>query len=90
MKSAQTIRDLIASGHDDAPAIGAPGQPILDYAGLRSQVDRTVAELDRMGLARGDRVGIVLPNGPEIASAFVCLAAGVTTRTGGSPSARAS
>ena len=32
-----------------------------------------------LGVGRGDRVAIVLPNGPEMASAFISLAAGVTT-----------
>jgi acyl-CoA synthetase (AMP-forming)/AMP-acid ligase II len=79
MDNAKTIRELIQRGRDQAPAIGAPGRPFLDYAGLRAHVDRTVAALNELGFGRGDRVGIVLPNGPEMASAFVSLAAGVTT-----------
>jgi acyl-CoA synthetase (AMP-forming)/AMP-acid ligase II len=42
-------------------------------------MDRTVARLNELGLGRGDRVAIVLPNGPEMASAFIALSAGVTT-----------
>jgi acyl-CoA synthetase (AMP-forming)/AMP-acid ligase II len=51
----------------------------MDYAGLREHVDRTVQSLNRMGIGQGDRVAIVLPNGPEMASAFVSFAAGATT-----------
>ena len=76
---ARTVRALLDAGSDDALALGAPGRPYLDYAGLRTHADRTVARLNELGLGRGDRVAIVLPNGPEMASAFVSLAAGVTT-----------
>ncbi len=79
MTDARTVRDVLDAGDDSAPVIGAPGRPHLDYAGLRSQVDRTVGRLNELGLGRGDRLAIVLPNGPEMASAFVSLAAGVTT-----------
>ena len=81
----QTIRALLdssdtsAGGDGGSPAIGAPGRTYLDYAGLAEHVDRTVTSLNALGLGRGDRVGIVLPNGPEMASAFVSLAAGTTT-----------
>jgi acyl-CoA synthetase (AMP-forming)/AMP-acid ligase II len=74
-----TVRALLDGGEADAPAIGAPERDLLDYAGLRAHVDRTVEDLNRLGLGRGDRVAIVLPNGPEMASAFVSLACGVTT-----------
>src|SRR5258706_12043250 len=40
---------------------------------------RTAARLNAIGLGRGDRVAIVLPNGPEMATAFVSFAAAVTT-----------
>ena len=36
----------------------------------------TVAALNTLGVGRGDRVGIVLPNGPEMATAFLGVAAG--------------
>ena len=37
---------------------------------------RTVADLNLMGVGRGDRVAIVLPNGPEMAAAFLGVASG--------------
>ena len=58
---------------------GAPVRADLDYAGLNVHVDQTVARLNELGLGRGDRAGIVLPNGPEMASAFVSIAAATTT-----------
>jgi len=74
-----TIDALLAGAQDDAPAIGAPERDALTYAGLATQIDETVAFLNINGIGRGDRVAIVLPNGPEMASAFVTIAAGATT-----------
>jgi acyl-CoA synthetase (AMP-forming)/AMP-acid ligase II len=79
MTDATTIWELLASGQDDAPAITAPGRPALSYAGLRSHVQATVAILNRLGIGRNDPLAIVLPNGPEMASAFVSIGAGATT-----------
>lgn len=79
MSEASTIRNLLETGEERAPAMGAPGREYLDYEGLRAHVDRTVDRLNELGLGRGDRVAIVLPNGPEMASAFVSLAGAVTT-----------
>jgi acyl-CoA synthetase (AMP-forming)/AMP-acid ligase II len=73
------IIERIAAGADQAKAIGAPGRPSLTYAGLRSLMLRTAERLNALGLGRGDRVAIVLANGPEMATAFVSLAAAVTT-----------
>jgi acyl-CoA synthetase (AMP-forming)/AMP-acid ligase II len=69
------IDELIGRGADEAPAIAAFDRPELTYRGLRRQVDRTVAALHRCGIGRGDPVGLVLPNGPEMATAFLALAA---------------
>ncbi len=78
MKNFQTILDLLQSGHDESIALTAPGRPPLTYAGLRQHVAKTVASLNQMGIGRNDRVAIVLPNGPEMASAFISVAAGAT------------
>jgi len=75
----QTIKELLANGTPEAVAIGAPGRPPLTYEGLQAQVKRTVKGLNARGIGRDDRVAIVLPNGPEMASAFVSVAAGAAT-----------
>src|SRR6201995_2468092 len=76
---ANTIRDLIEAGPDDAPAIGAPGGPPLTYKDLRDLARETVADLNRMNIGRNDRVAIVLPNGPEMAASFIAIGCGATT-----------
>ena len=74
-----TIAKLIAEGRDDAPAIGAPERTALTHKGLRQLAQRTISDLNRMGIGRNDRVAIVLPNGPEMAAAFIAIACGATT-----------
>src|SRR5277367_389824 len=74
MSADRTLRGLIASGHDDAVAIAAHGAPPLSYAALRALIDRTQHSLNELGIGPGDRVAIVLPNGAEMAAAFLCVA----------------
>jgi oxalate---CoA ligase len=75
----KTLQELLSRGADGDPAIGAPGRPTLSYADLRAHVTRTVERLNALGVGRNDAVAIVLPNGPEMASAFVSIGAGATT-----------
>src|SRR5258706_6732348 len=75
-----TIGDLLQRGDDGAGAIGAPeAVPALRYRELRALVQKTVADLNSFGIGRGDRVTLVLPNGPEAAAAFLAISAGATT-----------
>ncbi|MFN8984646.1 MAG: acyl--CoA ligase [Alphaproteobacteria bacterium] len=74
-----TLNALLASGAAGAPAIRAPGRPALSYAGLRDLAAATIARLNGIGIGRNDRVAIVLPNGPEMAAAFIAIGAGATT-----------
>ena len=73
------ISGLLGAGAAGSVAFSAPNRPDLTYGSLRRQVTRTVAGLNARGIGRGDRVAIVLPNGPEMASAFVSIAAGAAT-----------
>lgn len=60
------------------PALSAPGnppRPALNYADLYAQTVQVQRALNRLGIGRGDRVAIVLPNGPEMAAAFLGVAA---------------
>ncbi len=74
-----TIIERTAKGGDDAPAILAPERPALTHGSLRRLMAETVTRLNGLGIGRGDRVAIVLPNGPEMATAFVSVAAAATT-----------
>jgi len=70
---ALTIAGLIA-GLTGERAIGAPGRPWLDGPGLAHLAETVTATLADYGIGPGDRVAIVLPNGPEMATAFLTIA----------------
>jgi acyl-CoA synthetase (AMP-forming)/AMP-acid ligase II len=74
-----TLSELLLSARPDAPALSAPGRPVLTHGELRALIDRTLAWLNAHGIGRGDRVAIVLPNGPEMASCYLACASGVTS-----------
>src|SRR5712671_3631001 len=59
----------------DAPAILAPGRAPLTYSRLYLHIDKMGRNLRAMGIARHDRIAVVLPNGPEMAVAIITLAA---------------
>src|SRR5690242_19045714 len=73
------LLDAVAARTPTAVALTAPGRVPLTYHRLRAHVDEVARTLNRMGLGRGDRVAMVLPNGPELATAFLAVAAGATS-----------
>ena len=77
--SVNTTSELLNIGHDDAIAIKAPGRSPLSYAAIRSLSKRTQQSLSQAGITKKDRVAIVLPNGPEMATAFVTISGASTT-----------
>ena len=74
-----TLSQLLANGADDAPAILAPSAKAMTFARLREQVKETITSLNGLGIGRNDRVAIVLHNSPELAVAFMAIAAGTTS-----------
>ena len=68
------IRELLDSGDAIAIAVTAPSRPSLNYGGLRAHCDDIAGQLAFLGLVSGDRVAIVLPNGPEMATCFLAVA----------------
>ena len=69
----ETIAALLMFGADEAVAISAPGRLPLTYQALRSLVAEVAGLLTARGLTVGDRVAIVLDNGPEMAAAFLAI-----------------
>jgi oxalate---CoA ligase len=76
---ASSLKEMLATGADAAPAIAAPGRAALDFASLRALIHETLASLNALGIGRNDRVAIVLNNGPEMATCFVACACGVAS-----------
>jgi acyl-CoA synthetase (AMP-forming)/AMP-acid ligase II len=69
----------LKAGSDDATALSAPGGvPPLSYRALRAHVAEVTKFLAAQGIGAGDRVGIVLDNGPEMAAAFLSIGAAAT------------
>ena len=78
MTAFTTLSEMIARQRSDAIAITAPSAEPLSYGALNALVGRTVQTLNGLGIGRGDRVGLVLPNCPEMATAFVAVAGACT------------
>src|SRR6266446_4471420 len=73
-----TIRELIveqASRDSSALALLAPGRKPLTYAHLLDRIDYAIHEFGTAGIGVRDRVAVVLPNGPDMAVAFLAVAA---------------
>ena len=78
--TAHLLFDCLTSVADPSRiALSAPDRPDLDHTGLQALCLATVEALNGFGIGRNDRVAIVLPNGPEMASAFVAVACAATT-----------
>lgn len=75
----QRLADLIQQHPDTAHAIGAPGREWMTYADLKALSENVRQVLRSAGISTPDRVAIVLPNGPEMAAAFVTVAQSATT-----------
>jgi oxalate---CoA ligase len=78
MYEADTIPKLLAEGDASDPAIAAPRRAPLTYGALRALEESTTRALNAIGIGRGDRVAIVLPNGPEAATVFLTAASAAT------------
>ena len=81
MTTFTTLPEMIAVHAKATPAAVAltgPSAVPLSYVGLHQLIQQTTATLNSLGVGRGDRVGIVLPNCPEMASAFVAVASACT------------
>ena len=79
--STATVSTLIheqATRQPDTTAILAPRRPPLTYAGLWRQGQRVGAGLRARGALATTRIGVVLPNGPEMATAVLGVAAYAT------------
>lgn len=78
-KRLSTVYEAIITGGDPGDiAIEAPGKKPMTYDDLRLQVRNTVDALHAMGYGPGERISPILPNGPEMAVAFLAVASAFT------------
>ena len=75
----QTFLTRLQAQDPDSPAILAEGRAALTFGALVALAKETTQRLNALGIGRGDRVALVLPNGPEMAAAFLAVGAGATT-----------
>lgn len=74
LEAGRTLAALLARGQAEACAIRTPERAGLTHGALRALCDDTRRFLRLHGIGPGDRVAILLPNGPEMASAFLGVA----------------
>ena len=72
------ILDVQSKRTPDAIAITAPDRIPLTYAGLVQQMHEGLSRLHTLGFGRHDRIALLLPNGPEMAVAFLTVSTGAT------------
>ena len=81
MHTPQTLLDLVigsAQRQSQSLALLAPDQPGMRYADLAASVGHAGRGLRERGIGANDRVAIVLPNGREMATAFLGVASNAT------------
>ncbi len=78
MGTNKTVAEILVAGSDTDRAIGAPGRTDLTYAELRAHCHSLRRQLAARNIGPGDRIAIVLPNGPEMATAFLAVASGLS------------
>ena len=71
------IRETAHRCPADVAFLGGGRQPVT-YVQLVEQISQVVAGLRRAGLQPGDRIGVVLPDGPDLAVAVIGMSAGAT------------
>jgi acyl-CoA synthetase (AMP-forming)/AMP-acid ligase II/acyl carrier protein len=57
----------------EAPAIQSADNAVITYRQLSDHLHSTALQLNRMGFQSGERLAVVLPNGPEMATAFLAI-----------------
>ena len=70
----RTLLELLATGaarRPNHPALLAPDtEQTITYTALKDQVASLAAQFQQLGIGRGDRVALALPNGLEVITAF--------------------
>src|ERR671930_376607 len=71
-KSLYSLLDEAADRYPDRPALvwAVPGGKTLTYRQVQEETERFSAALASLGVGRGDRVGLLLPNCPQYVIAF--------------------
>ena len=68
-----TIRDLINNNKDENIAITSENNNAIKYSDLKKHIINISGQLASQGITPSNRAAIVLPNGPEMATAFLSI-----------------
>ena len=68
-----TIRDLINNNKDENIAITSENNNVIKYSDLKKHIFNISGQLASQGITPSNRAAIVLPNGPEMATAFLSI-----------------
>jgi acyl-CoA synthetase (AMP-forming)/AMP-acid ligase II/acyl carrier protein len=63
------------NNRSETPAILSPGKETTSYRILSRHLQSTALQLNQWGIRPADRLAVVLPNGPEMATAFLAISA---------------
>jgi acyl-CoA synthetase (AMP-forming)/AMP-acid ligase II/acyl carrier protein len=74
----QLIKEKTEEKPEDICILALDRTPIT-YSQLFNQVNTTITKLNELGIGRNDRVALVIPNGPEMATAFLSIACAATS-----------
>ena len=77
------VSDLILARAGETPgaiALLDLKQRVMTFDGLALQLETVKGALRQIDIGLEDRVAIVLPNGPELAAAFLTIAASTASR----------
>ena len=66
-----TLPELLQNGAASEVALRAPGRVSLQYPGLRHEIAQFSVMLRAWGVGPASKVALLLPNGPEMATAFL-------------------
>lgn len=67
-----------ATRHPNRPALLSGDRDPISHRDLWDHVFRSVQDLRRLGLGRGDRIAFALPQGVDLALTFLAVTAGAT------------
>lgn len=71
-----TLVDLLRTGPDERPALLEVSGRGLTWGELRGHLGGVAAALAARGVRPGDPVAVIMPNGPDLAAAFLACALG--------------
>ena len=74
--TAEALTGLLAAGHPAGVALIVPDSAeVLTYAQVASQVEALAQRFTALGVRRGDRVALSLPNGPDVVLLLLAITA---------------